>query len=267
MYKPPPLRYYTLGVRKVAFKGIPKGGTVGRLSRRRMLRTVGLGGLGLAVTSAIGRNETKGDDTMPASAIKPQPFALPPLPYKSLEPVIDDATLALHHDKHHAAYVAGANKALDELAKARQSGDMALVQHWERSLAFHGSGCILHSLYWASMWPSGRGKPSDGLAGAIAASFESQEKMLAQFAAATKAVEASGWGLLAWDPALQRLVILTVEKHQDLTLWGVAPILACDVWEHAYYLKYQNKRPDYVDAWTKIIDWDGTSKRFEAAAK
>ena len=239
-----------------------------RLSRRQRLRTVGLGGLGLAVAGVLGRNETKGDDTMPASAIKPQPFALPPLPYKSLEPVIDDATLALHHDKHHAAYVAGANKALDELAKARQSGDMALVQHWERTLAFHGSGCILHSLYWASMCAPGCGcKPSAALSQAIAASFGSQEKMLAQFAAATKAVEASGWGVLVWEPVSQRLVILQAERHEDLSIWGCTPILVCDVWEHAYYLQYQNKRPDYVDAWTKIIDWDGASKRFEAAVK
>ena len=265
MSRPPTLRY--IRSEEGCLQGYSQGRTVSRLSRRQMLRTVGLGGLGLAVAGVLGRNETKGDDTMPASAIKPQPFALLPLPYKSLEPVIDDATLALHHDKHHAAYVAGANKALDELAKARDAGDFALVKHWERELAFHGSGCILHSLYWASMWPGGRGKPSKALAEAIDASFGSFEKKAAQFAAATKAVEGSGWSLLAWDPALQRLVILTVEKHQNLTLWGVAPILVCDVWEHAYYLKYQNKRPDYVDAWGKIIDWDGVSKRFEAVTK
>ena len=199
--------------------------------------------------------------------VKPQAFALPLLPYRSLEPIIDDATLALHHDKHHAAYVAGANKALDELAKARDAGDFALVKHWERELAFHGSGVLLHNLYWESMAPGGKGKPAAALAEAIAASFGSQEKMLAQFAAATKAVEGSGWGVLVWEPATQRLAVLTIEKHQDLTVWGCTPILVCDVWEHAYYLKYQNKRPDYVDAWAKIIDWDGASKRFEAAVK
>jgi len=198
---------------------------------------------------------------------KPQAFTLPPLPYKSLDPVIDDATLALHHDKHHAAYVAGANKALDELAKARDAGDFALVKHWERDLAFNGSGCVLHAMYWASMWPGGRGKPAGAFADAIEQSFGSQAKMQAQFAAATKAVEGSGWGVLAWDPGTTRLMILQAEKHQQLTIWGVVPILVCDVWEHAYYLKYQNKRPDYVDAWMKIIDWESAEARFAAAAK
>ena len=198
---------------------------------------------------------------------KPQAFTLPTLPYKSLDPVIDDQTLALHHDKHHAAYVAGANKALDELAKARDAGDFALVKHWERDLAFNGSGCILHAMYWASMWPGGRGKSEGALADAIEQSFGSQAKMQAQFAAATKAVEGSGWGVLAWEPATTRLVVLQAEKHQQLTIWGVTPILICDVWEHAYYLKYQNKRPDYVEAWMKIIDWDSAAARFAAAVK
>jgi superoxide dismutase, Fe-Mn family len=236
------------------------------LTRRRLLRDAGIGGLGLALAATIGRGETKGENTMPAAA-KPLQYTLPVLAYKSLEPVIDDATLALHHDKHHAGYVAGANKALDELAKARDAGDFGLVKHWERELAFNGSGANLHSLYWESMWPGGRGKPSEALMAAINASFGSIEKKAAQFAAATKAVEGSGWGVFAWDPALQRLVILQAEKHQNLTVWGVVPLLVCDVWEHAYYLKYQNKRPDYVDGWVKIIDWDGANRRFEAVTK
>ncbi|MCX5682826.1 MAG: superoxide dismutase [Planctomycetota bacterium] len=204
---------------------------------------------------------------MAPATLKPQAFTLPPLPYKSLDPVIDDPTLALHHDKHHAAYVAGANKALDELAKARDAGDFALVKHWERDLAFNGSGCVLHAMYWASMWPGGRGKPEGALADAIDQSFGLLAKMQAQFAAAAKAVEGSGWCVLAWEPATTRLVILQAEKHQQLTIWGVAPILICDVWEHAYYLKYQNKRPDYVEAWMKIIDWESAATRFAAATK
>ena len=195
----------------------------------------------------------------------PEAYTLPPLPYKSLEPVIDNATLALHHDKHHAGYVKGANAANDALAKAREAGDFALVKHWERELAFHASGHVLHTLYWTSMRPGGRGEPSAALAQAMEASFGSREKMLAQFAAATKAVEASGWGVLAWEPLSKRLVVLQAEKHQDLTVWGAIPILVCDVWEHAYYLKYQNRRATYVDAWIDIIDWQSASERFAQA--
>lgn len=236
-----------------------------RLSRREALKGIGLGGLGLVLAAILNPRTSKGETRM-APTTKPQPYALPELPYKSLEPVIDDATLALHHDKHHAGYVKGANAALEALEKARAGGDFALIKHWERELAFNGSGVTLHNLYWASMCPPGCGcKPSAALAEAIAASFESEEKMLAQFAAATKAVEGSGWGILIWEPTARRLEILQVEKHQNLTVWGCTPILVCDVWEHAYYLKYQNKRPDYVDAWMKIINWEAASKRFEAA--
>ena len=202
---------------------------------------------------------------MATAAAGPETYTLPPLPYKSLEPVIDDATLALHHDKHHAGYVKGANAALEALAKAREAGDFALVKHWERELAFHASGHALHALYWTSLWPSGRGEPSAALAQAIEASFGGKEKMLAQFSAATKAVEASGWGVLAWEPLAKRLVVLQAEKHQDLTVWGAIPILVCDVWEHAYYLKYQNNRGAYVDAVLGILDWQSASERFSQA--
>jgi len=195
----------------------------------------------------------------------PRAYALPPLPYESLEPVIDDATLALHHDKHHAGYVKGANAALAALEASRGAGNWSLVKHWSRELAFEGSGAVLHELYWSSMWPGGRGRPSEALRRALAAGFGSEEGALWQLAAATKAVEGSGWGVLAWEPASRRLVTLQAEKHQDLTVWGAAPILVCDVWEHAYYLKYRNRRGDYVDAWLGLVDWESASARFATA--
>jgi len=239
-----------------------------RLSRRDALRSIGLGGLSLAMAATgCGTQDEEGEDDMEAPAAGPRTYTLPHLPYDSLEPVIDDATLALHHDKHHAGYVRGANAAVEALEEARAAGDYKLIKNYERALAFHGSGHALHTLYWTSMWPKGRGKPSDDLAAAVKASFGDHNKMLAQFAAATKAVEASGWGVLAWEPLGQRLIILQAERHQDLTVWGCVPILACDVWEHAYYLNYQNKRADYVDAWMGIIDWESASKRFAAATK
>ncbi len=234
----------------------------GHMSRRQTIQGIGLGGLGLALSAS----KAAGDEAAPPAApTTPEAYVLPPLPYTSLEPAIDDSTLALHHDKHHAGYVKGANAALEALAVARQAGDFALVKHWERELAFAASGHVLHALYWTSLWPGGRGELSAEFAEAIDAAFGSRAAMLAQFAAATKAVEASGWGILAWEPLGKRLVVLQAERHQDLTVWGCTPILVCDVWEHAYYLKYQNNRGAYVDAVMGILDWQSASERFAAA--
>lgn len=190
---------------------------------------------------------------------------LPPLPYEynALEPFIDEQTMRLHHDKHHLAYVNGLNNAESKLAEAREKGDFALVKHWEREAAFHGAGHFLHVIFWENMKPNGGGTPKNGeLNDAIASRFGSFEKMMAQFKAAGTAVEGSGWVMLVKNQMTKTLDILTAEKHQDLSQWVTTPILACDVWEHAYYLKYQNNRAAYVDAFTNVINWDDVAKRF-----
>ena len=198
------------------------------------------------------------------------PHVLPPLPYdyNALEPVIDEQTMHLHHDKHHQAYVAGLNKAEEELAKARAAGDYALIKHWLKEAAFHGSGHILHTLFWENLCPPAqcKGQPGGHLGEKIAATFGSFERFKAEFTAATVAVEGSGWGILAYRPFDGSLVILQAEKHQDLTQWGVVPLLICDVWEHAYYLKYQNRRADFVNAFWQIVNWDVVEARFCQAA-
>jgi len=196
---------------------------------------------------------------------------LPPLPYgyDALEPQIDAQTMKLHHDLHHKGYVDGLNKAESKLAEARQSGDMGLVKHWEREAAFHGSGHLLHSIFWPNMAPAGKGgggEPQGKLADRIQKDFGSFEAFKTHFAAASAAVEGSGWGILAYRPQDGQLVILTAEKHQNLTQWGVLPLLVLDVWEHAYYLKYQNKRGDYVKNFFEIINWQDVSERYEAAS-
>ncbi len=194
---------------------------------------------------------------------------LPPLPYAydALEPYYDEQTVRLHHDKHHAAYVAGLNKAEEQLAAARASGDYALIKHWERELAFHGSGHLLHTLFWENMTPGGGGEPDGELAAQIAQDFGGFEAFKAQFSAAANAVEGSGWGLLGWLPAFGKLAILQVEKHQDLTVWGVVPLLIVDVWEHAYYLKYQNRRAEWVSNWWNLVNWPDVARRFAAARR
>ena len=188
---------------------------------------------------------------------------LPALPYayNALEPHYDEVTLRLHHGKHHQAYVDGLNKAEDKLQEARTSGDFALVKHWERELAFHGSGHLLHSLFWANMAPNGQGEPQGELLELINESFGSLEAFKKQFSAAAAAVEGSGWALLVQSPELGGLRVLTIEKHQDITLIGAMPLLTVDVWEHAYYLKYQNRRAEWIAAWWNIVNWDDVAAR------
>lgn len=196
--------------------------------------------------------------------VPPSRHQLPPLPYpyNALEPVISSTTLHIHHDRHHRAYVEGLNKAELKLAEARQTGDFSLVKHWERELAFHGSGHILHSTYWFVMAPAGkRGNPGPETAEGINACFGSFAAFQRQFSAAATDVEASGWAVLVWQPAWGRLEILNAEKHQNLTQWGSIPVLVLDSWEHAYYLDYQNRRADYVNAWWQLVNWNEVERR------
>jgi Fe-Mn family superoxide dismutase len=197
-------------------------------------------------------------------------YELPPLPYAygALEPHIDEQTMHLHHDKHHLAYVNGLNKAEEMLEQARNSGDYALVKHWSREAAFHGSGHFLHSIFWTNMAPAGQGgggAPSGDLVAQINKDFGSFANFKAQFSAAANAVEGSGWALLVWEPVSGHLEVLQAEKHQNLTQWGVVPLLVLDVWEHAYYLKYQNARPAYVEAWWNVVNWSDVAERLKAA--
>jgi Fe-Mn family superoxide dismutase len=194
-------------------------------------------------------------------------YELPALPYAydALEPHIDEQTMHLHHDIHHKGYVDGLNKALDMLAAARESGDFGLVKHWEREAAFHGSGHFLHSIFWENMGPNKGGEAQGELRAQIEKDFGSFEAMRKQFSAAATAVEGSGWALLVWEPNAGQLEVLTSEKHQNLTQWGVAPLLVLDVWEHAYYLKYQNRRAAYVEAFWNIVNWDDVADRLAAA--
>ena len=194
-------------------------------------------------------------------------YVLPELPYayNALEPLYDEQTVRLHHDKHHLAYVNGLNAALEKLQTARQTNNFADIKALSKAVAFHGSGHILHTMFWHSMRPGGASEIPGELEKAMKESFGSVEACKAQFAAATKDVEGSGWGILAYEPFSDKLVILQAEKHQDLTMWGVQPLLVCDVWEHAYYLKYQNRRAEWVDAFMKMANWQFAAERLAQA--
>lgn len=198
-------------------------------------------------------------------------YTLPPLPYapEALEPHIDAQTMTIHHGRHHAAYVAGLNKALGELKKARDTGDFALVKHWSREVAFHGGGHINHAIFWVTMAPAGQGgggEPAGRLAQAIARDFGSFDAFRKHFEAAAVQVEASGWAWLVYDHIAGRLMVQQMEKQQNLLVTGVTPLLGIDVWEHAYYLKYQNKRADYVKAWWNVVNWPMVGMMFDHSA-
>ena len=193
-------------------------------------------------------------------------YTLPELPYayNALEPHYDEQTVRIHHDMHHKAYVDGLNNALIKLAQARDNADYALIKHWEKELAFQGSGHVLHTLFWENMTPQSSGSPSGDLLQQIEQDFGGFEAFQKQFSAAAGAVEGSGWAVLGWQPQLGQLLITQVEKHQDLTVWGIVPLLILDVWEHAYYLKYQNRRGEWISAWWNIVNWEVVAQRFAA---
>jgi len=193
---------------------------------------------------------------------------LPPLPYPedALEPVLDRQTVNIHYSKHYAGYINGLNATIQKLAQARSSGDFSAIKALSRDLAFHGSGVVLHAIYFDSLGPKAGGVPGGKLGERINKDFGSFDTFWKQFCAASKAVEASGWGVLAWEPFSRCLMVMQAEKHQDLTSWGAMPILVCDVWEHAYYLKYQNRRDEYVDNFIRIVDWQKVGDRFDKVA-
>ena len=197
-------------------------------------------------------------------ATPPGGHRLPPLPYayNALEPVISSATLHFHHDIHHKTYVDDLNKAELELVKSREDKKFDLIKYWENELAFNGSGHILHSIYWTIMAPAGRrGQPGFHTVNQINGYFGSWPAFQQQFSDAAAKVEGSGWTVLTWQPTWRRLEVLQAEKHQNLTQWSGIPILVLDVWEHAYYLDYQNRRKDYVKAWWQLINWYEVERR------
>ncbi len=204
------------------------------------------------------------------TGVRPVPVgehSLPPLPYAydALEPHIDAQTMSLHHDKHHKSYVDGLNKAERQMAEARRSGDFDLIKHWEREAAFNGAGHYLHTIFWPVMSPNGGGEPTGLVAEQIQQDFGGFDKFKEHFSKAADKVEGSGWAIWVWSPRANRTDILQAEKHQNLSQWESIPLLPLDVWEHSYYLKYQNDRKAYIDAWWNVVNWPEVEKRLQQA--
>ena len=194
-------------------------------------------------------------------------YTLPELPYDyaALEPHISGKIMQLHHDKHHQAYVTGANTALEQLAEARDGDNLAAVNKLEKDLAFNLGGHVNHTIFWNNLSPEGEERPEGELAAAIDEFFGSFEKFQAHFTATALGVQGSGWAVLAWDALGQRANVVQLFDQQGNLPAGTVPLLMLDVWEHAYYLDYLNVRADYVKAFWNIANWADVAKRFDAA--
>ncbi len=192
-------------------------------------------------------------------------YELPKLPYayKGLEPYISEKQLTIHHQKHHQGYVNGANAILEKLEKARKKDDVLDMKAIAKELSFNVGGHILHSLFWKNMAPvpNGGGEPSGVLARVLKSEFGSIKRFKQEFSQVAAAVEGSGWGALAYCQQTKRPIIMQIEKHNVNVYPSWRILLVLDVWEHAYYLDYQNERGKFVDAFWNIINWQEVSKR------
>jgi superoxide dismutase, Fe-Mn family len=194
-------------------------------------------------------------------------YTLPDLPYDyaALEPHIAGDIMELHHSKHHATYVKGANIVLEQLADARDCEALATVNMLEKNLAFNLGGHVNHSVFWSNMSPDGGDKPDGELAAAIDEHFGSFDGFRKHFTANALGVQGSGWSVLAWEPLGQHLVLQQVYDHQANITPGMVPLLLLDMWEHAFYLQYRNVKPDYVKAWWNVVNWADAAERLEKA--
>jgi Fe-Mn family superoxide dismutase len=192
-------------------------------------------------------------------------YKLPELTYdySALEPHISARIMELHHSKHHQAYVTGANAALEAMAEARANNNFATLPKLQKDLAFNLGGHVNHSIFWQNLSPEG-GEVSGNLSAAIDEFFGSFDGFKNHFSAAAVGIQGSGWAYLAWDALGNRLVIGQLYDQQGNIAMGNIPLLMLDMWEHAFYLDYQNVKADYVKAFWNIVNWADVAKRFDS---
>jgi superoxide dismutase, Fe-Mn family len=196
-----------------------------------------------------------------------QIYTLPDLPYDegALEPYISGRIMDLHHNKHHATYVKGANTALEQLSDLQGKGDFTTLSLLERNLAFNVSGHVLHSVFWTNLSPDGGGEPSGDLAATLDEAFGGFRGFRQQMTEAAGTIQGSGWAMASWEPVAGRIIVQQVHDHQGNHGQGTIPLLVIDGWEHAYYLQYQNEKAKFFDAIWNVLNWVDVSRRFHDA--
>ena len=194
-------------------------------------------------------------------------YVLPDLQYDygALEPHISGKIMELHHDKHHAAYVKGANTALEKLDEAREKDDFTRVGAIEKALAFNLSGHVLHSLFWQNLTPKANDRPTGTLAEQIKNDFGSFDKLKKQMNGVAGSIMGSGWAALVWEPLGGRLLTTQIYDHQSNLAQAGIPLMVIDAWEHAFYLQYQNRKTEFFEAIWNCWNWKDVAERFEAA--
>lgn len=195
-------------------------------------------------------------------------FVLGALPYSDtfLEPFMPADVLKLHWTAHHGGAVNTANKATGLIKSALETGNFEGVDYWTKKLSLHLSSHVLHTIFWTNI-TNKKIEPTGDLLKRIDKDFGSFDKMKVQLLHHSKNVDGNGWGLLGYHPQSNRLMILEVENHEKLAVWGIVPLMVVDVWEHAYYLKYKNKRADFVDELFNFLNWDNAAERLALALK
>jgi len=196
---------------------------------------------------------------------EPKVYTLQPLPYdyKALAPTISEELLRLHHDKHHAAYVNGANAILQKLEKARKESADLDMKAVSKEYSFHFGGLFLHERFWQNMAPTGTGggKPGGKIGDVIDKEFGSFERFKKEFSAVANSVEGSGWAAMVYCGHIKRPMLVQIEKHNVNVTPSQKPLLVLDVWEHAYYLDYKNDRGKFVEGWWNLVNWNEVEKR------
>ena len=238
------------------------------MNREQFLKSGLLVGAGTIVTSTDAFAHNLSSNNIDKLVDANGNYVLQALPYSEnfLEPYMDAETVHLHYTFHHGGAVKGANKDLSMIKKAIDENSLETVDFWTKKLAYHFSSHVLHSIFWTNL-TNKKNLPTGNLLKLIEKNFGSFDKLKLLIGATSKNVDGNGWGILAYQPYSDSLIVLQCENHEKLTQWGCIPLLVIDVWEHAYYLKYKNKRVDFVDALFEIINWDNVAQRLDDALK